>query len=148
LPASFHFPKVKPELAKEDGLLRQRYVDVDLQPVGEDVPLGGTGKRVAPWVIGGIAALVALIAGWLAFLKSRKSHPVEGPALVPLPAHINAVSVIGYLRRLQKRDGITPAMKESIEKEISALETKHFGREDAPQDAMMLEEIAKRWQAA
>jgi hypothetical protein len=39
-------------------------------------------------------------------------------------------------------------MKEAIEKEITALEAKHFGREDAPQDPVILEEIAKRWQAA
>ncbi|RYD59581.1 MAG: hypothetical protein EOP83_20605 [Verrucomicrobiaceae bacterium] len=68
--------------------------------------------------------------------------------LVPLPAHINAVSVIGYLRRLQQREGITPSMKEAIEKEIEALEAKHFGREDAVQQVDELEAIAKRWQAA
>lgn len=147
LPASFHFPAVKPELAKEDGLTRQRYVDVDLQPVGEDVALGGGGKRVGPWIAGGIAALVAVIAALVASGK-RKKPTDEGPVLVPLPAHINAVSVIGFLRRLQQREGITPAMKEAIEKEIIALEAKHFGRNDAPQDTGELESIAKRWQAA
>ena len=38
-------------------------------------------------------------------------------------------------------------MKEAIEKEIEALEAKHFGREDAPQQLDELEAIAKRWQA-
>jgi hypothetical protein len=148
LPASFHFPAVKPELAKEDGLTRQRYVDVDLQPVGEQVALGGGAKRVGPWIVGGLVALAALIAALVASAKRRKSPLDEGPVLIPLPAHINAVSVIGYLRRLQQREGITPAMKEAIEKEIVVLESRHFGREDAPQDTGELESIAKRWQAA
>jgi hypothetical protein len=148
LPAAFRFPAVKPELAKEDGLLRQRYVDVDLVPVEASVPLGGSAKRLGPWIGGGIAALVALIAGMFLLFKNRKTHQHDGPVLLPLPAHLNAVSVIGFLRRVQERDGITPAMKEAIEKEITALEAKHFGREDAPQDPVILEEIAKRWQAA
>ena len=148
LPVSFRFPEVKPELAAEDGLVRQRYVDVDLVPVEAVVPLGGTAKRVSPWLGGGIAALLVLLAGWLVFLKNRKSHPPEGPVLLPLPAHLNAVSVIGFLRRVQQRECISPAMKEAIEKEITALEARHFGRENAPQDPVLLEEIAKRWQAA
>ena len=148
LPVAFQFPAVKPELAKEDGLLRQRYVDVDLVPVEASVPLGGSGKRLGPWIGGGIAALVALIAGMVLLFKNRKTHQHDGPVLLPLPAHLSAVSVIGFLRRVQQRDGITPAMKEAIEKEITALESKHFGREDAPQDPAVLEEIAKRWQAA
>lgn len=148
LPAAFRFPAVKAELAKEDGLVRQRYVDVDLQPVGEQVALGGDAKRLGPWIAGGIAALAAVIASLVFAAKRRKKPTNEGPVLVPLPAHLNAVSVIGYLRRLQQREGITPTMKEAIEKEITALEAKHFGREDSPQDATELESIAKRWQAA
>ncbi len=148
LPASFHFPAVKPELAAEDGLTRQRYVDVDLQPVGAEVALDGGGKRLLPWLIGGIAALLALAAGVFTFLKRRKGPREEGPALLPLPAHINAVSVIGYLRRVQEREDISPSMKQAIEKEIAALEAAHFGRGDIPQDAEALEEIARRWQAA
>ena len=148
LPAAFQFPAVKPELAKEDGLLRQRYVDVDLVPVEASVPLGGSAKRLGPWIGGGIAALAALLAVIVLLFKNRKTHHHDGPALLPLPAHLNAVSVIGFLRRVQQGESITPSMKEAIGKEITALESKHFGREDAPQDPAILEEIAKRWQAA
>jgi len=148
LPASFQFPAVKPELAKEDGLVRQRYIDVDLVPVDAQVPLGGAGKRMTPWIAGGIAMLVTMGAGLIAFLRRKPDSGPSGPVLIPLPTQINAVSVIGYLRRLQEREGISPARRESIEKEITALETRHFGREDAPQDPIELEEIAKRWQAA
>ncbi|MES2659348.1 MAG: hypothetical protein V4689_12080 [Verrucomicrobiota bacterium] len=148
LPASFHFPTVKPETAKEDGLVRQRYVDVDLVPVSADVALGGEGKRSMPWIAGGFAALLVLGAGGFAFMKNRKPVNDGGPALLPLPTHINAVSVIGYLRRLQERDGIPASLREAIAKEITTLEDRHFGREDAPQDPAVLEEIARRWQAA
>ena len=148
LPATFQFPVVKPELAKEDGLVRQRYADVDLIPVEASVPLGGTAKRMTPWIIGGIAALAALIAGCLVIFRRKKDTGNHGPALVPLPANLNAVSVIGYLRRLQQREGLPPSARESIDKEIAILETRYFGREDVPQDPVALEEIARRWQAA
>jgi hypothetical protein len=148
LPVSFQFPAVKPELAKEDGLVRQRYVDVDLVPVEAQVALDGGREKITPWVAGSIAILLAIGAGMVALFRKKPDKSQSGPVLVPLPTHINAVSVIGYLRKLQEREGIAPALRESIEKEITALEAKHFGREDAPQDPVALEEIAKRWQAA
>jgi hypothetical protein len=148
LPASFQFPVVKPEVAKEDGLVRQRYVDVDLVPVEANVALGGTAKRVTPWIVGGIAALGALIAACIAVFRRKKDTGDDGPVLAPLPTHINAVSVIGYLRRLQQREGISSSARESIEKEIAILEARYFGREDVPQDPVALEEVARRWQAA
>ncbi|WP_193213524.1 hypothetical protein [Luteolibacter marinus] len=148
LPASFHFPAVKAEVAAEDGLMRQRYVDVDLQPVGSDVALGGSGKRTTPWIIGGVAALAALLGGVFAWTRRRKGPAHAGPELLPLPEHINAVSVIGYLRRLQDRPGITPALKAQIESEIATLQARHFGPENAPQDPEALASIARRWQAA
>lgn len=148
LPASFQYPAVKLELAKEDGLVRQRYVDVDLVPTEASVPLGGAVKRTTPWIVGGLAALAAVVVAILAILRRGKNTGDEGPSLIPLPAHINAVSVIGYLRRLQEREGVSPAARESIGKEIAILEARYFGREDVPQDSVALEEIAKRWQAA
>ncbi|MES2924160.1 MAG: hypothetical protein V4819_21595 [Verrucomicrobiota bacterium] len=148
LPANFHFPAVKPELAKEDGLVRQRYVDVDLVPTGPDLALGGAEKRMMPWIAGGIAGLLALVAGGLFVSSRRKGAGPEGPDLMPLPTQINAISVIGYLRRLQEREGISATQIESIEGEINALEARHFGRDDAEQDPAALEEIARRWQAA
>jgi hypothetical protein len=148
LPASFQFPAIKPELAKEDGLVRQRYVDVDLVPAEAQIALGGGREKITPWIAGSIAVLLAIGAGMIALFRKKPDQGPAGPALIPLPSHINAVSVIGYLRKLQEREGISPALRESIEKEITILETRHFGREDAPQDPVELEEIAKRWQAA
>jgi hypothetical protein len=148
LPASFQFPVVKPELSKEDGLVRQRYVDVDLVPVDASVPLGGAVKRTTPWIIGSLVLLAALAGAVIAIFRRKKDGDDHGPALIPLPAHINAVSVIGYLRRLQEREGISPSARESIGKEIAILETRYFGREDVPQDPVALEEVARRWQAA
>lgn len=148
LPAIFHFPAVKPELAQKDGLMRQRYVDVDLVPVDAEVALGGSAKRTTPWIIGGIAALIALIAGLVAWTKRKKFPIHDANEPLPLPSQINAVSVIGYLRCLTERDGLSPALKARIESEIDVLEARHFGPENAPQDPETLEEIARRWQAA
>lgn len=148
LPAAFHFPAVKPEVADDDGIIRQRYVDVDLVPVSEVVALGGESKRSIGWIAGGFALIMVVGAGVFLFVKSRKKPIDDGPALLPLPEHISAVSVIGYLRRLQEREGISENLREAISNEIVSLEDRHFGREDAAQDPDALEEIAKRWQAA
>ncbi len=148
LPASFHFPAVKPQVAEEDGITRQRYVDVDLVPVGPEVALGGETRRSMPWIAGGIVVIVALGAGGFAFRKYRKAPEDDGPDLLPLPTQISAVSVIGYLRRLSDRESLPESVRESIRKEIDLLESHHFGRDDIPQDSASLEEIAKRWQAA
>ncbi|WP_035612055.1 hypothetical protein [Haloferula sp. BvORR071] len=148
MPDNFAFPVVKPELAKEDGLVRQRYVDVDLVPADASVALTGVDKKVNPWGVGAIVALIALATGLLAHFRKGKELPPEGPNLIPLPTHINAVSVIGYLKRLQEREGVQATTKESIGKEIAILETRYFGRDDVPQDPVILEEIARRWQVA
>ena len=58
------------------------------------------------------------------------------------------MSVIGYLRRIQRRDDLDATMKQAIDREIAALEAAHFGRGDILQDHEALEEIARRWQAA
>lgn len=148
LPASFEFPPVKPELAKEDGLVRQRYVDVDLVPVEAKVALTGGGQGSRPWLIVAVLAVIGFFA-WLV-IHSRRNKKVadEGPVLLPLPAHLSAISVIGYLKKLQTREGISAETKDSISREIAIMETRYFGREDVPQDPVALEEIARRWQAA
>lgn len=148
LPASFDFPVVKPELAKEDGLVRQRYVDVDLVPVEAKVALGGGGQGTRPWLIVAVLAVIGFFVGLVIRSRKNKNVAEEGPVLLPLPAHLSAVSVIGYLKKLQVREGITAETKDSIGREIAILETRYFGREDVPQDPVVLEEIARRWQAA
>ncbi len=149
MPANFSFPAVKQELAKEDGLLRQRYVDVDLVPVGETLPLGNTVVGTNPWLIGGgLAGLLVVIIGGAAVAKRRKGDEPSGPAALPIPERINAVNLIGYLRRLQQREGNSPVLIDAIEKEITALEDIHFGRSGTPQSSTELEQIARRWQAA
>ncbi|MBB5352707.1 hypothetical protein HNR46_002955 [Haloferula luteola] len=147
LPASFHFPAVKAEVAKEDGLLRQRYVDVDLQPVGEEVMLGVSERQpVWAWIGGGLLAVVAL--GGTAMAKRRRRPEVEVVDQLPLPSRIHAVSVIGYLRRIQERGHLSATAKAEIEEEITSLEATHFGREESPSDREVLEAIARRWQLA
>lgn len=146
LPAVFRFPEVKPELAKEDGLTLQRYADVDLIPVESEVVLGPAEKPATPWIIGSLAA--AFLLGVFFWLKRRKKTAELEPDLMPLPTHMNVVSVISYLRRLQAGKSLGPELEQQIEAEITALETRHFGPQSEPQDPAALESIAKRWQAA
>jgi hypothetical protein len=148
LPAAFHFPGVKLPVAAEDGLIRQRYVDVDLQPVGDQVLLGGADRRFPPLAIAALAGVAACLTAGVIALTRRRPAVAAGTPPLPLPAQMNVVSVIGYLRRLQQRDGVTPSVREEIDREIALLESRHFGRDDAPQNSAELETIARRWQTA
>ncbi len=148
LPAKFRFPAVKPEVAAEDGLVLQRYDDVDLLPVTAEVDLVAARPVITPWAAGGLAGFLAILGGWFVIRKRRSAAPPPDVIRLPLPEHINPVSVIGYLRRLQEQPGISGETRASIEAEIAAIEDRHFGRGEATAKLEALEEIALRWQAA
>ncbi len=146
IPATFRFPPSKVELAAEDGLVLQKYEDVDLVPVTAEVPLGVTTRRNTPLVI----ALLAIVAGLAALIYYlRRSKPVvEVAAPHPLPAHLTPVTLLGWLQRLRENPALTSEQKASLESEIQTLESSLFSASAKPADSANLEAIAKRWQAA
>ncbi len=144
MPASFRFPEPKVELAAEDGLTRQLYDDVDLQPVGAEVPLGAPVRRIWPAVVA-LALLVALAA---IYYFRRKKPVVEAAPVLPLPSQLTPVTLLGWLERLKTQPGLPPELRRSLEKEIRELESRYFGPEVGMQDPEPLEAIARRWQAA
>jgi len=148
LPASFRFPAVKPELAEEDGLVLQRYDDVDLLPVTAEVALGVRAQRPVGWIAGGLAALLAATGGWVVLRRRKPLADDAGAVAVPLPSRISVVSVIGYLRRLQDQEGISAESRKKLAAEIASLQARHFGRADAPAELEELEKIARHWQTA
>lgn len=145
LPKEFAFPKLTKiatkALASEDAVLRQRYQDVDLLPVGEVISL--TKSTKASWTLWLILIVVIAAAVgvwlWLSLRRQPVSDTIEelGPEL---PENLTAVSLLHWLKRLQTR--LSGEKEAELQKEISSLE-KHAFSEGGSLPA--LNEIAGRW---
>jgi hypothetical protein len=147
-PANFRFPNIKLETAKEDGLLMQRYVDVDLVPVLSEVRLDMKQGRLRHWMLAGVALLL-IPMGFLAVrAQRRRKAPTVTAKIVPLPSHFTPVTVLGFLRRLRGESPLTPDHAAGLEKEIALMESGYFGTAAPIVDPAALEEIATRWQQA
>lgn len=143
LPVNFRFPALKVETAKEDGLLMQRYVDVDLVPVSAETPLGVKQSPVRRWIMAGAALLIALAAFFVWRKLRRSKQYVVEDTTIPLPTRLTPVTVLGYLQRLK----VPSDRREELDREIHLLESRHFGPSAPEPDAAALTEIATRWQS-
>ena len=143
-PSQFRFPNLTElattALAKEDAVLRQRYQDVDLLPVGEVVELDESSNPRWLWFVLLLLGVFALI-GWF-FMRKLKSTPevqtVSGPEL---PSNLTAVTLLHWLKSLLPR--VPSEQTGELRQEINQLE-KHAFSEGGAQPA--LDEIASRWQ--
>lgn len=141
-PLAFTFAEPKVEAAED---LRFRYADADLASVGKTVTLEsryGTPSRAWLWWIP-----VLLLLGGAAFLAVRRLRAARPAAAArfPLPGHLTAFTVLGYLRDIERRNGLGPSDRASLESEIARLERHFFA---APSDpAPDLEAIARSWSA-
>ncbi|YCM44042.1 hypothetical protein V2O64_22290 [Verrucomicrobiaceae bacterium 227] len=146
-PAAFTFPALTETataaLAAEDAILRQRYVDVDLLPVGETVELAvKPGSSLWMWLLG-IGVLIAAGAIWLwskmSSSGSDESQANTGPAL---PSQLTPVTLLHWLRRLEPN--VADDRKPALQSEIKTLESQAFAK-GAPK--LELEKIAQTWSA-
>ncbi|GHC51329.1 hypothetical protein [Roseibacillus persicicus] len=145
-PKQFAFPTLTAfamkSLAEENGVLRQRYQDVDLIPVDELVELEeSSSSPLWYWLSAVILALIAFF-GWKWSRKSEQSpgSDVEGgPAL---PSTLTAVSLLHWLKNLK---GHVPAEQaKDLSSEIQQLERHAFS---AGGKELNLEEIARHWKS-
>lgn len=144
-PASFVFPALTKAatsaLAAEDAVLRQRYVDVDLLPVGETVELVvKPGSNLWMWLTGA-GLLLAALAIWI-WSRMRASGDdgsplTTGPAL---PSQLTPVTLLHWLRRLEPN--VPDDKKSALQSEIQTLEARAFSK-GSP--GLELEKIARTW---
>lgn len=145
LPTKFIFPplteKATAALAKEDALLRQRYDDVDLLPVGETIDL-----EVKPsstlWIwllVIGTTVLCLAVWLWSRSLKAKHSGE-EVPSGPPLPQTLTPVTLLHWLRRLETT--VPEDKKPALKSEITTLQAKAFAKGHQSLD---LEKIAQTW---
>lgn len=141
LPATFEFPDPAVETAAEDGLLRQRYVDVDLVPAKAEAPLDADRAPVSAWLIAAIVLAAGLVAGAVVHFLRRRAKPEPTAEPAPLPSRLTPVTLLGFLRRLRVADEHRPA----LDREITELESRYFGPGPTDESDAALEGVADRW---
>lgn len=146
LPTNFRFPEPGVELAAEDGLLRQRYDDVDLLPVGAEVPLGEVHRGPWAWILSGLVLLALVV--FIVVRKRRRPPEVEAAPLHPLPSRLTPVTLLGWLGSLRDRPDLSAERRAALEQEIRELEAGHFSADAGAPASDALQAIAERWQRA
>lgn len=146
-PTTFRFPEPRVELAAEDGLLRQQYDDVDLLPVGAEVPLGEVRRSPLPWIVGGLC-LLALAVALVVVVRLRPRPETDVAPVHPLPSRLTPVSMLGWLVALRDRPGFPADQRAALDREIRELEKGHFAADGEAAPDETLQAIAERWQRA
>jgi hypothetical protein len=144
LPGSFGFPKPKIDVHAVEHF---RYADADLASVGDTIDLEASyGRASRRWMWWIPAVIVALAAG--VFLSRRLARPkksAERRFRVPDPA--TPFTVLGFLREIERLDGLAPREKEELGTQIVQLERHYFvpSGEEAGGAEPDLRRIAERW---
>ena len=148
LPTSFTFPALLVEVSeKEDeGLLRQRYDDVDLVEVDNTTEIIA-GEESQSWLAWIIAAALLIIAGTLFLLLRKKTEEeiITGPAL---PSTLTPVTLLTFLENIQKNTSLGDSEKEELKTSIITLKDRSFGPAANPPENDEIHAIAKQWQQA
>ena len=123
-----------------------RYVDADLASVG---PLVDLEERYAEpdrtWLLWIPVVLVLGAGAWLGLRRlARPAAAPQGRFQIPEP--VNPFTVLGVLRDIQARNGLSPDALTELEHEIAALEATYFG-DDEPASPPDLRQVAERWVA-
>jgi hypothetical protein len=148
--AVLRFPTIKPEV-RVTGTEYKHYHDADLvvltaQQAAAGVPLRGAVSSV---LRNGLIALVALaiaIGGWFLW-RSQNRRPQVAASGLALPTQITPFSVVAFLRRIQREAGarLDESTHQSLNAQITEIETAFFRGAPEPAGAPDLEAIARKW---
>jgi hypothetical protein len=143
VPTAFRFPPAKAEL---EEMVLQRYADADLAAAAPTITLGEIlAKPARPWVwigwtAGGLLAAALVTAAALA-LRRRRAAPDTGLAI---PDPLTPFSLIGFLERVEKVNGLSPDRSAALRSTIRDVE-RHYFAESKNGDAPDLRRIAESW---
>lgn len=142
LPDSFTFGEAR---TADASIVYQRYLDADLLEVEPEVSLEeryGERRRSWAWIV---VALVVIGGGGTLFLLTRKSNgpQAEGATGRSLPDSLTAFTVLGFLRDLDRNNGIRDSGRQELHRAIRELERQYFREGDAEQTN--LRAIAEEW---
>jgi len=142
-PTKFAFGTPRVETQTDEHF---RYVDADLATVGPIVDLEARYSKADRgwvwWGLGGVALVGAAIYFGRRFVRPRAAEA----ARFQVPETVNAFTVLGVLRDIQSRNGLTPDAHSDLQREIAELEAFYFG-DGRSGDETDLRRVAERWVA-
>ena len=147
---TFRFPTLRADFNAASATYRHYaeadLVEIDAKKVAAGVKLTGAGGAApgkSVWVAGG-AALVLALAGGILVRRKREKKPVAVD-FTEVPENPGAFATVAFLRRLRsaRSAAFDEARSLALDKEIAALEARHFG--PAPAPAEDFSSIIRRW---
>jgi hypothetical protein len=123
----------------------QRYVDADLAKVGPVVSLESRyGEPTYAWAWrlgGGLLAAVLALGAFVALLRSRPKR--VRAARFAMPEVVTPFSVLGLLREIEHKNGLSAPQKGELAASIQQLERHYFAESNGAEPD--LEKIAETW---
>ncbi|MEQ8789378.1 MAG: hypothetical protein RIC55_24000 [Pirellulaceae bacterium] len=147
----FEFPAAA---AAETAMIFRRYEDLDPVEAAAKVTLleGDDVSQLAlidyrVWVAGGVATALVLAGLALLVWRGAQRKPPEAPPLFTPPAEFTPFSVIALLHRIQSspRVSLTEEQRNSLQRDIRALEQQAFAASGGAAQDKSLEQLARRW---
>jgi hypothetical protein len=122
----------------------QRYRDADLVPATQILSLEETYKvsNYGRWIWGtlGLLILVTTMIAIRRVLLRRRPTAVRG---IPIPDPLTPFTLLGFLRRIDSSNGLSPDRRLSLAQTIEMVERYYFA--DSPGETPDLRAIAETW---
>jgi hypothetical protein len=129
-PKTFRFASA---LADDTEMTYQRYVDADLAGATPVVSLEeryGTPRPVWPWIVGGAAAVLALVVA-IVKLRHRRTVTTESEQFA-MPTDVTAFTVLGLLRSIERHNHLGESDRRDLTESIARIERAYFAETAAP----------------
>ena len=134
----------RPKL-EDVSVRRQQYQDADLVDADETIRLSSIYRRV-DWtqtILMGVAGVGLLSVVVVGFIFVARKKPAEMRAPFELPADINAFTVLGLLRDVQRRGQLSDKQRLELERVMTEIQTSFFSR--TAEKNLDLDQIARKW---
>lgn len=124
-PTTFSFAAAR---ADDASTIYQRYVDADLVPVERVVDLDETyGDPRSQWALFvALGFIVASAAGLLLFMRRLQPATMQTGESLGVPETLTPFTVLGFLRDIERNNGLDPAQQRELERSIHTLEQRYF----------------------
>lgn len=142
---NFRFPTA----AGPDTVVKlQRYQDADIVPAGEEIVIGNAGPAPVRYrryaALAGLVSLLCVGAAvaWRLLRGTRRPARVSG---LSVPRRLTPFTVLGYLRSVARRTGLTDAQRAELQKTIQRIEQHYYSGEAGDGAPLVLKAIVDRW---
>jgi hypothetical protein len=125
-------------------MIYHRYEDADLATVTSEISLEqvyeGKGKRWMWWLIAAAGVVGVVGVGLLSWLLWPRKQVVPR---FSLPDQLTPFTVLGFLRRIEAKNGFSEPQKHELRESIARVERHYFS--SAGDGAVDLKRVAEEW---